>query len=85
VIARALMTVAGIAAFVAIVIWQPHLWWLFFFLPMIAGWWGWGGWGRHRRHYDGDYFGSRHDLRIARRQERIRRLQSGGSGPIEYD
>jgi hypothetical protein len=50
-IARVVITVAGIAAFVAIILWNPHMWWLVFVLPGLFGLWGrrtWGGYDYRR-------------------------------------
>jgi hypothetical protein len=40
-LSETVLAVAGLAAIVAIVIWQPNYWWLIFFLPGILGAWGW--------------------------------------------
>ena len=41
------LALAGLGAVVAIIIWQPHLWWVIFFLPGILGAWGWNRRSRH--------------------------------------
>jgi hypothetical protein len=46
-VGRILPPLAGLAAFVAILVFRPELWWVIFFLPMLGGWWGWGHWA-HR-------------------------------------
>lgn len=40
----AIVAVAGIAAFVALLIFAPHLWWVIFFLPWLLGALGWNRW-----------------------------------------
>jgi hypothetical protein len=72
-IARVVLTVAGMAAFLAIVLWNPHMWWLVFVLPGLFGLWGRGHWGGH------DYY--RRDRMRAYRQERLEGRR--GAPPIE--
>jgi len=40
----AIVAVACIAAFVAILIWNPSFWWVIFFLPWLLGAFGWNRW-----------------------------------------
>ncbi|HUY79893.1 MAG TPA: hypothetical protein VMV29_24185 [Ktedonobacterales bacterium] len=42
----AIVAVAGIAAFVALLIFAPDYWWVIFFLPWLLGALGWNRWGR---------------------------------------
>lgn len=66
-IARSVITVAAIAAFIAIIVWQPHLWWVVFFLPSLFGVWRWGHW---------DHGNDRRD-RLRDRRDRYYRLSDG--------
>jgi hypothetical protein len=47
---RFFLPLVGLAAFVAIVVLRPELWWVIFFLPMLGGWWGWGHWSHRTPH-----------------------------------
>jgi hypothetical protein len=68
-IARAVITVAGIAAFLAIFLWNPHMWWLVFVFPFFFGMWG-------RRHWGG------YDYRRERLRERYQaRLEARRDAP----
>lgn len=40
-LSETVLAVAGLAAVVAIIIWQPGFWWLIFILPGVLGAWGW--------------------------------------------
>jgi hypothetical protein len=64
-LARVVLTVAGMALFLGIILWNPHMWWLVFVLPGLFGFWG-------RRHWGGyDYRGDRiRDRRQARLEGR---------------
>jgi hypothetical protein len=68
--ARMMVTIAAIAAFVAIMIWRPDFWWVIFFMPAIAGWWGWGRWSGHDQH-----MASRNEYRNLRRQVKVERMR----------
>jgi hypothetical protein len=78
-VARTFTSLAGLAAIVAIVVLQPHFFWVIFFLPAIVGWWG--GWG----HWNGHHHGPSHSemratyrrLRMERMQQEMRRLRVG--------
>ena len=72
-IARTVLCVALIGAFVALMAVNWHFFWLIFFLPgLLGGWWGWGHWGRHY----GSRYGSRYESREARRYGRIEQMRS---------
>lgn len=82
IIARTVLGVAVIGAFVAIMAVNWHLFWLIFFLPgLLGGWWGWGHWGRH--------YGTRYGPREARRYGRIEQMRSElgsqRSNTVHYD
>jgi hypothetical protein len=68
-IARAVITVAGMAVFLGIILWNPHMWGLIFVLPFLFGLWG-------RRHWGG------YDYRRDRMRERRRDYWSDAP-PIE--
>lgn len=77
-VARTVIGVVAIGAFVALMAVNWHLWWLVFFLPwLLSGWWGRG---RH---------GSRYSSRGSRRYMRVEQMRSElgqpGSGTIHYD
>ena len=66
-IARVVITVAGMAALLAIVLWNPHMWWLVFVLPGLFGVWGrryWGGYDYRR-----DRLRDRHQARLEGRHD----------------
>ena len=70
VIARAVVTVAAIAAYVVIVAWHPDFWWVIFFMPAFLAWWGWGRWSGHDQR-----MASRDDYRNLRRQVKVDRMR----------
>lgn len=81
-IARTVLGVVCVGAFVAVMLVNWHLFWLFFFLPgLVGGWWGWG----RRGHRDW----TRHGPPESRRYLRIERMRSelsqAPSGTIHYD
>jgi hypothetical protein len=50
-LARVVIAVAGMALFLGIILWNPHMWWLVFVLPGFFGLWGrryWGGYDYRR-------------------------------------
>jgi hypothetical protein len=52
-IARVVITVAGMAVFVTLILLNWHLWWLVFVFPFFFGMWGrrhWGGYDYRRDH-----------------------------------
>lgn len=75
-LARVVISVAALAAVVAILILRPELWWLIFVLPAVAGWWGWDHWGDRRSTRD-EARETNRQLRIARMRDEMSRLNSG--------
>jgi hypothetical protein len=67
--ARVIVTLAGMAVFLAIIFKAPEFWWLIFVLPGLFGLWGWNHWG------------GRHDDRRDRIRERRRARRN--APPIE--
>jgi hypothetical protein len=61
-VARVVLTIAGMAVFLAIIFRAPEFWWLIFVLPGLFGLWGWNRWGDHD---------DRRDRIRARRQARL--------------
>jgi hypothetical protein len=58
-VGRTILAIAGLAVVVGLLFWQPHFWWILFFLPGLFGFWGRGRrrsrWDRYRHqdlHFD---------------------------------
>jgi hypothetical protein len=71
-LARLVLTLAGMALFLGIVLWNPHMWWLVFIVPGLFGFWRWNHWG-------GPY--DRRDRIRARYEERRARLEGRRDAP----
>jgi hypothetical protein len=76
IIGRTVLAIAGMAVLVSLLFWQPHAWWILFFLPGLFGFWGrrrWYGnrYGYRRRDDDSDRWIARRDDAHALPQDHV--------------